>query len=98
MGGLLEEDLGGGLGAAPLGALTPAAAQGMAAAAPAAGGGVAMAPQAVFSGWNVVSLALCAVMLMFCGMFAFDLLRNMWSWGGSYDVNSWMMNSVLSLF
>lgn len=95
MGGLLEEDLGGGLGA-PLGALTPAAAA-QAAIAPAAGG-VAVVPDAVFTGWNVTSLALCAVMLIFCGMFAFDLLRNMWSWGGSYDVNSWMMNAVLGLF
>lgn len=96
MGGLLEEDLGGGLGGGSLGALTPAAAHSMA-AAPAAGAG-AVVPDAVFTGWNVTSLALCAVMLIFCGMFAFDLLRNMWSWGGTYSVNSKMMDLMLSLF
>jgi hypothetical protein len=96
MGGLLEEDLDSGLsGGGSLGALTPAAAHSMAAAPAGAG---AVVPDAVFTGWNVTSLALCAVMLIFCGMFAFDLLRNMWSWNGTYGVNSWMMDSVLSLF
>jgi excisionase family DNA binding protein len=96
--GLLEEDLDAGLGAAALGtaALTPAAAATMAAAAPTPG--ALAAPEAVFSGWNIASLALCAVLLMFCGMFAFDMLRNMWSWGGAYSVNSPMMDMVLGMF
>jgi excisionase family DNA binding protein len=99
-GGLLEDDLGAGLGDA-LGssALTPAAsAPSLAAAAAGAPGAVAAAPQEVFSGWNVASLVLCALLLMFCGMFTFDLLRNMWSWGGAFSVNSPLMDMVLNLF
>jgi hypothetical protein len=48
--------------------------------------------------WNVLSLALCSVMLLMCGMFMFDLLRNMWSWNEAYSVNSSMMDMVLSWF
>jgi hypothetical protein len=100
-GGLLEDDLGEGLGsAAALGsaALAPAPMQNMSAAAAGAAPGVAAAPEAPFSGWNVASLALCAVLLLFCGMFAFDLLRNMWSWNEAYSVNSSMMDMLLKLF
>ena len=46
----------------------------------------------------MASLVLCALLLMFCGMFTFDLLRNMWSWGGAYSVNSPLMDMVLSMF
>lgn len=100
-GGLLEDDLGEGLGGgglssaalapAPLGGLSAAAASGPAVAA-------APAPEAPFSGWNVISLALCASLLLFCGMFMFDLLRNMWSWNEAYSVNSSVMDMVLSWF
>ena len=98
-GGLLDDDLDAGLGAA-LGssALTPAASAPALAAAAGAAPGAAAAPQEVFSGWNVASLVLCALLLMFCGMFTFDLLRNMWSWGGAYSVNSPLMDMVLSMF
>lgn len=98
-GGLLEEDLdvglGGGLGGA---ALSPAAAPAMAAAAGGAAPGPLSVPDAVFSGWNVASLVMCALVLMFCGMFSFDLLRNMWSWGGAYSVNSPLMDMVINMF
>ncbi len=103
-GGLLEDDLGEGLGGGGLGAaaLEPAPMQGVAAAAAtsttAAAPGPAAAPEAPFSGWNVASLAVCSVMLLLCGMFAFDLLRNMWSWNEAYSVNSSMMDMVLSWF
>jgi hypothetical protein len=95
-GGLLEDDLGEQLGAAgALGAaaLTPAPAQQTAAAA-----ATAAAPETPFSGWNIVSLAMCSVLLIVVGMFMFDLLRNMWSWHGPYSVNSSMMDIVLSWF
>jgi excisionase family DNA binding protein len=104
-GGLLEEDLGEGLGGAGLGgglsvaAMTPAAAAGTAPAAPTtATGGFAAAPEATFSGYNVLSLALCAVMLLFVGMFTFDMLRNMWSWNEAYSVNNSMMDAIMSWF
>ncbi|HTM54495.1 MAG TPA: helix-turn-helix domain-containing protein [Pirellulales bacterium] len=103
LGGLLADDLGEGLGGGlGAGALTPAATTGLAAAAAASAapgaGAVATVPDAVFSGWNVASLVLCALLLMFCGMFTFDLLRNMWSWGGAYSVNSPLMDMVLNMF
>lgn len=99
MGGLLEEDLDAGLGDSGLGtpALTATSAATMAAAAGAPAAAYA-APEGVYSGWNIASLALCAVLLIFCGMFTFDMLRNMWSWGGAYSVNSQMMDMVLNMF
>jgi excisionase family DNA binding protein len=93
-GGLLEDDLGEGLGA---GALAPATVRETAPAA-AGAGALAAAPEAPFSGWNIASLALCSVLLIFVGMFMFDLLRNMWSWNGPYSVNSSLMDMVLSWF
>jgi hypothetical protein len=98
-GGLLEDDLGDGLGGLGSAALAPAPMQGMSPAAGAMTAPVpAAAPEVPFSGWNVASLALCAVLLLFCGMFAFDLLRNMWSWNEAYSVNSSLMDMVLSWF
>jgi len=100
-GGLLEDDLGAGLGGATLSseALSPVATH---SAAPVGMGGPAVAgatvPEATFSGWNVLSLATCSLFLMLVGMFMFDLLRNMWSWNGTYSVNSSMMDMVLSWF
>ena len=101
--GLLEDDLGEGLGAATLGseALAPApmqtTVQEMApAGGPAAAG--ATVPEATFSGWNVAALGTCAVLLLFVGMFMFDLLRNMWSWNETYSVNSTLMDMVLGWF
>ncbi len=68
--------------------------------APAAAGApaAAAAPEAPFSGWNVLGLSLCSVLLLLVGMFMFDLLRNMWSWNGTYAVNSSLMDMVLSWF
>ena len=97
MGGLLEEDLGEGLGAAAsLGSAAAATSVAqMAAAGPA---GVLQAPEPPYSGWNVASLIMCSLLLMFSGMFMYDLMRNMWSWNGPYSVNSSMMDLVLSWF
>jgi excisionase family DNA binding protein len=94
-GGLLEDDLGEGLGAAAAmggAALAPAPTQTMAPA------GAAAALEAPFTGWNIASLAMCSVVLLLIGMFMYDLLRNMWSWNGPYTVNSSLMDMVLSWF
>jgi hypothetical protein len=97
--GLLEEDLGEGLGgAAALESAGAAAAGRPAAGGMPAGAGAYAAPEPTWSGWNVASLVLCAVLLMFCGMFMYDLLRNMWSWNGPYPVNSSLMDMILSWF
>ncbi len=37
-------------------------------------------------------------MLLFVGMFTFDMLRNMWSWNEAYSVNNTLMDSILSWF
>jgi hypothetical protein len=96
--GLLEGDLGEGFGgAAALETVGAAPGPGrVAATAPA--GAAAIAPESPWTGWNVTSLVLCAVLLMFCGMFMFDLLRNMWSWNQPYAVNSSLMDMILSWF
>ena len=98
--GLLEEDLGEGLGgvaALETAGAAPAAAPGTVAATVGAGA-AAIAPEAPWTGWNVASLVMCSVLLMFCGMFMYDLMRNMWSWNSPYAVNSSMMDMVLSWF
>jgi hypothetical protein len=48
-----------------------------------------------FSMANIAGLSFCILLLVICGMMAFDLLRNMWSWGGTYTLNSSLMD-VLS--
>ena len=55
-------------------------------------------PEAPYTGWQIAGLATCCVLLMLCGMMMYDLLRNMWSWQGTYTVNSSIMDAILSLF
>jgi excisionase family DNA binding protein len=45
-----------------------------------------------FSMYNIAGLSLCILLLVMCGMMAFDLLRNMWSWGEVYTLNSSLMD------
>ncbi len=48
--------------------------------------------EAPYTSWQIAGLATCVVLLMICGMMMYDLLRNMWSWGSPYTVNSWLMD------
>jgi excisionase family DNA binding protein len=64
----------------------------------AAAGGEYVSPEAPYSIWNVLSLACCALILMFGGMLMYDLIRNMWSWDQPYSVTSGIMNQVASWF
>jgi hypothetical protein len=83
------EPLGGGvgdLGAAP--GLAPA--QSMAA--------MSSTPDMVFPGWTLLFLSACLLFLVLAGMMMYDLGRNMWSWNGTYDVNSTLMDWILSWF
>jgi len=50
--------------------------------------------EAPFSGANITVLAVCVVLLMFCGMMTFDLMRNMWSWDGAYSANSSILETI----
>jgi hypothetical protein len=86
---LLEEEpvLGaaGSLASAPSGAFAPT---------PAMMGATSGAPVEGYSTSNIVVLSVCAVLLMLCGMFTFDLMRNMWSWDGPYTMNSSILDSI----
>jgi len=89
MSAMLEEDLGGMPGAAGLAsAISPITMQ----------AAVAEKPEYPYSIWNVISLFSCIIVLAFAGMMMFDLIRNMWSWGGAYPLNSSMMDAVLNWF
>jgi excisionase family DNA binding protein len=68
--------------------------------------GVGLAPGAVvvsdaadtqFSLWNVLGLGSCILLLSFCCMIVYDLLRNMWSWDGVSSANSSLLE-VLNPF
>lgn len=100
MASMLEEDLSTqpslGMGAgAPL---APSPAFGVAPAGLAEGApmipsaGLAEAP---YTTWQIVGLSACTVLLMFCGMMMYDLMRNMWSWQGAFTVNSGIMDTIL---
>jgi len=54
-------------------------------------------PEAPYSIWNVLSLALCFVFLALTGMMMFDLLQNMWSWDQSYALNSSIMDGLINM-
>ena len=45
--------------------------------------------------WNVLALSACVIGLMLCGMMAYDLMRNQWSWDGPLSINSSLMDTVL---
>ena len=47
---------------------------------------------------NVIGLFLCVVMLTMTLIMSVDLIRNMWSWQGTYQINSNLMDWLLSYF
>ena len=103
MAAMLEEDLSalpaGGLGAPMMGGPMGAAA-GEPMAMP---GGQPMMmgptlPEMPYTGLNITSLVLCSLLLMLCGMFMYDVLRNMWSWDSTLGINSPMMDTILGWF
>jgi len=59
--------------------------------------GTVAAQELPFSVWNVLGLAGCMLFLLLCGAMTFDLLRNMWSWGGVTSINSSLLE-VLNPF
>jgi excisionase family DNA binding protein len=70
---------------------------GMGLAAGAAPIGVVSASETPFSVWNVLGLGSCLMLLGLCGMMAFDLLRNIWSWDEVTTLNSSLLE-VLNPF
>jgi hypothetical protein len=55
------------------------------------------AVEAPYSVWNVLSLMFIVVLLGFTGILMVDLLRNMWSWEGTYSANSALMDSIIEM-
>jgi len=104
MAAMLDEDLGGGFGVGPgpgVG-VGPGPTVGFPTSAPGIEGAPAMAgaavlPETPYSGWVVTGLVICFVFLMLTGWMMFDLMRNMWSWGGTYSINSSLMDAILNL-
>ncbi len=52
----------------------------------------------VFPGWTIAFMSIILLFLILSGMMMYDLMRNMWSWGGTYEVNSALMDAILSWF
>jgi hypothetical protein len=51
-------------------------------------------PEAPYSGWNVLGLVCCALLLLFTGMVMHDLVRNIWKWDGVSSVNSSIFDGI----
>ncbi len=59
--------------------------------------GVPAATEADYSIWHVVALGLCVTILAMGGMMITDLVRNMWSWNGTYALNSSLMEAIIGM-
>jgi len=76
--------------------------------APGGGGAALTAPapliqpkqavEAPYSIWNVLSLMFILLLLSLTGMMMVDLLRSMWSWEGTYSINSPIMDKIIEMF
>jgi excisionase family DNA binding protein len=64
-----------------------------AAAAPAA----SYAIEAPYTPLQIIGLVCCTLVLMLCGMMMYDMVRNIWSWDGTYSANSTLMDFILNL-
>jgi hypothetical protein len=103
MAAMLDEEVGGvdmGIGVSPLepalGAGAPLGGQQPVAPGAALAPGAPL-PEAPFGTLAMVMLSLCMVVMVLSGMMAYDLMRNMWSWSGPFDVTSSLMDMILSL-
>ncbi|HUT93773.1 MAG TPA: helix-turn-helix domain-containing protein [Thermoguttaceae bacterium] len=103
MAAMLDEEVGGadaGLAVGPLeGASEAVGAFGAAQPAGAAlAPGAAALPESPYGKLAMIGLTCCLILLLLSGMMAYDLMRNMWSWGGTYSVTSSLMDMVVGLF
>ncbi len=96
---MLEEDLVGATGAGPM--IAPFGAPPISGPGemPAAAALAATAlPEAPYTIWNVISLALCLLILTITGMMMFDMIRNIWSWDSQAVLSSPIMDGIIGLF
>lgn len=84
-----------GLGPAPVGMAAGAAPA--AKGAPELGAVAAQLPESPYGTLAMVGLVGSLLILVLAGMMTVDLLRNMWSWNGTVELNSWLMDQILSL-
>ena len=59
-------------------------------------GAVMMAPEVPYSIWNVLGLLIIFVFLGLTGVLMTDVVRNMWSWDGSYSATSSLMDALIT--
>jgi hypothetical protein len=78
------------------GAAAPGAQQPLVAGAPLAPGAVAL-PEAPFGTLAMVGLSVCVLFMVLSGIMVVDLMRNMWSWGGAFELSSSLMDFILGL-
>lgn len=88
---ITEEPLEGGFVAAPVGQQPVA----MAAPSQQAQFPVHEMPEAPYSVWQVSSLAVVALTLVFTGILMVDVMRNIWSFNEPYSASTSIMNSLL---
>lgn len=96
---MLEEELVGAPGAGPM--ITPFGAPPITAPGEMAGAAALAAPalpEAPYTIWNILSLALCLLILTVTGMMMFDLIRNIWSWDSQTVLSSPIMDGIIGLF
>jgi hypothetical protein len=97
-----EEEFSGGFGSSPamleedLTTASPLVAPGL---APALAGAPAMSAsgyvvEPTFSGANIAVLTICFLFMFVGGMFMYDLVRHMWSWGAPYGWTGSMMDAL----
>jgi excisionase family DNA binding protein len=79
----------------PVGGPLTAAQPGLAEAASVAAPVTEAFQEAPYTGLNILALSVCTLLLILGGMMAYDLMRNMWSWGGPYTVNSQLMDLIV---
>jgi hypothetical protein len=79
----------------PIGGPLTAAQPGLAEAASVAAPVTEAFQEAPYTGLNILALSVCTLLLILGGMMAYDLMRNMWSWGGPYTVNSQLMDLIV---
>ncbi len=100
---MLDEDLGGGgeqigfeaVEAAPMDMASVSAAA--AGAAPMQAGAPAL-QEAPYSGMVVwLGLFPCTLMLVLAGMMSFDMVRNMWTWGGTTKIDSFVLDTLAGM-
>jgi len=54
-------------------------------------------PEAPYSIWNVLSLLTIVLVLSFTGILMMDLVKNIWSWEGTYSFNSTIMDKIIEM-